>query len=893
MANTWDPNKKLVQDVPPPIAPTNPLPRSAFIDPTSGAERPINNPVTNPQNYTADVATGQSNAAINAKIDAVAHDTTLSPAEKQKQMDALNTQKNAPIGLSSDMRTQVNAQQNLPQNQYTPPAVPTVNRDIKAEASTAQKYGIDPNNPQDVVAGHNITYTPPQLTALINSGQVDASHFSADKLQQLGITPDRIQQLMAQTTDPAAKQRLQTLYSQLQQTGTMGAQVESTMNATPKPTNQMMNVLSEALNAKNNYKNQALGTSDLFKQAGLSGYSVLAQSLNNRMAEMQDKSKSAQNLISETGGAMASTYSKIADNYNKIMQEYDSQTKMLLDIDQRAKDHEDAMALLDKQQQNEKDTATWKAALDAKNLTKVTLDGHDYMVDGNGVVHTIKDQDGNTVLGSGAVNGDSSNFAPVKSAPKGTVFLGDKLLDQGTYNSLFNVGGIGGQCGTWASTVSTAGKVGNTWAKKKTKIETQDNPGVGYKLLVPFGVDSKGNGTGHVAVVTAYDPTTGDIQVVQSNIGLDGKITTGTYNINDLNKKYGTNWGFESGQLKSKGAQALTVPGQAADAALAAFKEKGGWLGKAFQPTIKALGIAAGTTGAGQAINAGSKSLLDQGALPEHQKTYEEQVSPYLIQNPQSQEDRQVNMIINQKATLNDLFGTGRSEKVIAARQALIDKVSQQLGGDFNPTNLDANVQIRKTYDTMMTKFRSGFDMNESNLTGELQNLKQLSAQYPRSALALQNDLQNIKSIETSNPQYAKFLNAINTTADSYGKIMSGTGMGNAATAVSFKNQALSMLSNRMGDGGLNAQIDQINFEMKNKAQSIINQDMTNQLYPISSKLPTGAQLSQTKGQENSDPLASYRAQLQPGEILLTDGNGNYVAGTQQDLASNPSLKQA
>jgi hypothetical protein len=374
MANTWNPNKKLVQDVAPSpvsVAPT-PLSRAAFIDPATGAERPINNAVTNPANYQADLATGQKNAGINKEVVKVAESKTLSPEQKQTQMDALRAQKTAPVGITPEMRTQIVAERDLPQNQYRPPAVaaPTVARDLAAERKTMNKLGLDKNNPEDVKSGYQTVYTPPQISELLKSGQVDASVFSAQELTKYGLTPDRIKQLVDAETDPARKQRLSGLYGELLQTGQMGAQVESTLNATPKPTNQMMQVLSDALNAKNNYKNQALGTSDLFKAAGLSGYSVLAQSLGQRMNEMQDKSKSAQNYIAEAGGAMATTYKNIADNYNKVLQNYNQQMKMLLDIDADAKKHEEAMELMNQQDALEKKTYEWKKSVDAKYATE-------------------------------------------------------------------------------------------------------------------------------------------------------------------------------------------------------------------------------------------------------------------------------------------------------------------------------------------------------------------------------------------------------------------------------------------------------------------------------------------------------------------------------------------
>lgn len=122
------------------------------------------------------------------------------------------------------------------------------------------------------------------------------------------------------------------------------------------------------------------------------------------------------------------------------------------------------------------------------------------------------------------------------------------------FKQVFNVGGKGGQCGTWASTISTAPRVGNSWAEKRTHIDKRENPQPGDKLLVPLAVktDAEGNqsGWGHVAVVTGFDSATGNVTVVESNVDLKGTIRTGSYNVNTLNSKYGSDWGYASGQFK-------------------------------------------------------------------------------------------------------------------------------------------------------------------------------------------------------------------------------------------------------------------------------------------------------------------------------------------------------
>lgn len=150
---------------------------------------------------------------------------------------------------------------------------------------------------------------------------------------------------------------------------------------------------------------------------------------------------------------------------------------------------------------------------------------------------------------------------PTMLAPKGTVLVGDKAIPQNVINNVFKVGQPVGWCGVFASTLSTAPMVGNTWAEKSSHIDKRDNPKPGDKLLLPLGVKTDKD-YGHVATVLSFDPGTGNITVAESN--KDGRqnrgegqgvATIGSYNINDLNSKY-DNWGFASGSLKP-GIQAV------------------------------------------------------------------------------------------------------------------------------------------------------------------------------------------------------------------------------------------------------------------------------------------------------------------------------------------------
>lgn len=158
----------------------------------------------------------------------------------------------------------------------------------------------------------------------------------------------------------------------------------------------------------------------------------------------------------------------------------------------------------------------------------------------------------------GAVQGPLMNYVnnggdPSTGVP-GLNKVDQRAIDPTAYNKIFEVGQKGGQCGTFASTISTAPKVGNTYNEKIDKVDSH-TPKVGDKIVLPLGLSGKkfdpSTDPGHIAVVTSFDPSTGDIGVVESNKHLDGMVSTGTYNLNTLNGKYGADdWGFITGDLK-------------------------------------------------------------------------------------------------------------------------------------------------------------------------------------------------------------------------------------------------------------------------------------------------------------------------------------------------------
>lgn len=139
----------------------------------------------------------------------------------------------------------------------------------------------------------------------------------------------------------------------------------------------------------------------------------------------------------------------------------------------------------------------------------------------------------------------------------------DKSIPKGVFDdAALGIGKIQGWCGEYASRLSTASKVGDSWNQKIANAnktpDAKNSIQPGYKVVIPLGVNKKGEGYGHViAAITAPDEK-GNFYVAQSNA--DGRqnrgegpgvATYGIFNVNDLNKRYGKNWGALPGELKT------------------------------------------------------------------------------------------------------------------------------------------------------------------------------------------------------------------------------------------------------------------------------------------------------------------------------------------------------
>lgn len=525
-----------------------PLPRDAFIDPVTGAERPMNNSITNPTNYQADVKTGQKNAVINKQISAIAENPNLAPEVKQTQMKTLSAQKATPIGIAPEMRTQIVAEQNLPQNQY-------VTRDLDKESLMVKKLGGQPTSSKEfsqmMVAAYGKAGLE-EMGATVGAGGA-ITVFDPAKLKEAGFSDEQI--------------------AGLQESGQMANKAQVELNATPKPTNSMLGIFQNALKAASGVGNQQIGKSNLMNQAGISttgalGYGALAQAMQQRRAEMGQKYDSYSNLLQTVGGQMNDTYSNALEAYKMTADRYDKQVTSVEKINSEARDYERQLDLLNRKSEIDREDFAFQEELKAKyeaakediewqpetenqaagfinkktgEFTPLTVGGDAY---GDSAVK------GSGYLGDGVYsNGGALTFeqpVPHGAANTTVVESNPNLIDiyKNGFQKAAGANGYGGQCAfeseQWVDFNGKGWTVGNTIQQKAASLANfvkqgqafykgQGDPKVGYAVI-----SNDDPQYGHVWVINAKTP---DGKLVASEFNRAGTRTYSNNRVVDPNDK--------------------------------------------------------------------------------------------------------------------------------------------------------------------------------------------------------------------------------------------------------------------------------------------------------------------------------------------------------------------
>ena len=222
---------------------------------------------------------------------------------------------------------------------------------------------------------------PSSTVSSPTSAPTAATPFSRDftreqsTLTSLSANPSQLQML-----DP--KQLYEATYTQEELAGMpeyqqimQRDQAQANLLETPRPTNSMMRVLEDALRAKSDVGNQALGGSELYGKAGLptegvSGYATLMQSMNERGREMQDRYGSFSNSLARTSEAMSDTFNTALDQYNILNQDYQQELQRFQQVADNLTAHEQAMTLMERQYELQKEAEQF--SWDLENKTSVT-----------------------------------------------------------------------------------------------------------------------------------------------------------------------------------------------------------------------------------------------------------------------------------------------------------------------------------------------------------------------------------------------------------------------------------------------------------------------------------------------------------------------------------------
>lgn len=335
----------------------------------------------------------------NAQLNGTMTQVQAAQAREQATADALKKSTTINNYTSQDPN-QIAAQQKINQQYNLDPmtgfkgqainmqAGQTMARDFAREQAMAKKLGGLPETPEETAKMLQATYSPDELQKLGLSNYIQKAlspastggagislpsgvpgvgaqagagqYLSAQQLSDMGLTSDKLKSLVA------AGNITQQQADQISKTGLEMDKAQQLLNSTPKPTNATIGVLEAALKAKSGVGNQPLGESDLFKQAGLNGYAVLAQNLAQHSREMDQKYQSYANLVGETSGAMADVWQKALDGYKAAQDSFNKQAELLTKAKEKADDYQQSLELMNKQNQLQKDTWKWQQDYQAK-----------------------------------------------------------------------------------------------------------------------------------------------------------------------------------------------------------------------------------------------------------------------------------------------------------------------------------------------------------------------------------------------------------------------------------------------------------------------------------------------------------------------------------------------
>lgn len=107
-----------------------------------------------------------------------------------------------------------------------------------------------------------------------------------------------------------------------------------------------INTLQNAIRVKTGSQQAGIGTSEIFKKAGVGGFGALAQSLNTRTKELDIDNTNFQNTIQEVGGMYKDVAQTSYNEWKAARDDYDNAVKLITDKEQTLQEHQYKIELL-------------------------------------------------------------------------------------------------------------------------------------------------------------------------------------------------------------------------------------------------------------------------------------------------------------------------------------------------------------------------------------------------------------------------------------------------------------------------------------------------------------------------------------------------------------------
>lgn len=382
-------------------------------------------------------------------------------------------------------------------------------RDFKRESDFLNKVGVNP---------------------------AQAATLSPEKLYEAVYSPDELTKIPEYNQLKQNQQRKGQLNTELSEISFAGS-------------GSGLSVLEDALREVSDVGKQDLGESNLFKQAGLTNFNTLRQSMAERNSEMKDRYGSFVNQLARNGQFLSDTYNVKLNEYNRLASDYDKQQTRLNQVMDNILAAEKQINLLNRQAEINKEMFEFEESKKQKGPTidqKLKASEQGKIIDELGNIREaiFADQINFSSPGTSLVaeysliqpsgsrlNRKGVDFAgklgsPITSNIKGTVtFAGNAggwgnrvtITDKNGYQHTFNhLNDINVESGQEVNLGQVIGGMGNTGSVITTRAPIDGGPGgeripsdeerkLGYGTHLDYTVFPAGADTTSPAAAISHD----------------------------------------------------------------------------------------------------------------------------------------------------------------------------------------------------------------------------------------------------------------------------------------------------------------------------------------------------------------------------------------------------